>query len=263
MEASTGREGTRAATSAALAEIAGWSACLRYGRAASRVVCNVRLFRVAGVTTMRSGSKPTCMATIAPHQAPRWCGDRRASDSLQVALDHINEALEYEALGRPGWPLAACESLFKAFKQLANSLDAFRPASETGNRRGETSKYQALLTRLTSDARDRLVAQAAVRDLALFQPFILSHSADGMSQAPLAELPADVLHAASADHRRLRKAWQRWNEGGSRSREVCQALVLCVLVVRNNAFHGERPHPGPIESERGGTVMSGRLYCLS
>jgi gamma-glutamylcyclotransferase (GGCT)/AIG2-like uncharacterized protein YtfP len=178
-------------------------------------------------------------------QSPRWWRDQRVTVGLQVALDHINEAREDAEIGRPGWVLEACESMFKALNQLANSLEPFLPPSEAGRPRSETSKHRALLTQLTTDARTRLVAHAAVKELALFEPDILSHSARGMSQAPLTELPADVIQAASGDHREFRKAWQRWNESGSRSRDVYEALVRCVLVVRNNAFHGEKTRSGP------------------
>lgn len=185
------------------------------------------------------------METTDLQQAPGWWRDQRAAAGLQVALDHINEAREHADNDRPGSELEACESLFKALNQLANSLQALMPAPEAGKVRSETSKHRALLTRLTTDARDRLVAHPAVRDLALFKPDILSHSQEGMSQAPLAELAEDVVHAASADHRHFRKAWQHWNESGSRSRDVFEALVPCVLVVRNNAAHGEKTRTGP------------------
>lgn len=185
------------------------------------------------------------METTELQQAPGWWRDQRAAAGLQVALDQINEAREHADNDRAGSELEACESLFKALNQLATSLQALVPASETGKARSETSKHRALLTRLITDARDRLVAHPAVRDLALFEPDSLSHSQEGMSQAPLAELPEDVIHAASADHRHFRKAWQHWNESGSRSRDVSEALVPCVLVVPNNAAHGEKTPTGP------------------
>jgi gamma-glutamylcyclotransferase (GGCT)/AIG2-like uncharacterized protein YtfP/uncharacterized protein YukE len=175
---------------------------------------------------------------------PWWWQAEALADDVQVALDQANEARRRQ----PGWELDKCKDYFGALNRLRTTLFTLPSFDESSlppeKRSKEAKRFTKLLKMIQPAEQAALLERPSVGAFATFEPSILDHSAEGMTQL-LADITPDVRERAGQAHDEFKRGWTRWHDTGARTNEVLGRLSRSLLDVRNNLSHGEKTRGGP------------------
>lgn len=179
---------------------------------------------------------------------------------LQEANHFLNDTFAFMNSSRSREDsISRCEDLCKALNKTWNSFFQYRrkagklndkeKENETRGQRSDNQSFQALMLHGLSEQQGlEFCRQDSVRHFAEFTPCVMNHNTLLNRQYDPFNITDDVRKDASAEHRQLAKAYERFSNATD-DRSLKEALLKkvsqLIYIVRSNIVHSEKTPKGP------------------